>query len=451
MALVTRQFPPTLTRSKKAKRRKHIMLAGGREGPEVAGKEPRTPLFVPDGSPAWTAELAGDKTPEDARTQPPFLRAVVRDYRAYARGLMTVKDTIELLEKAAAYGRLDKGYHDLIEFTGVTTDGKLASFSGRLLDPMVNTMSKDGSDNWPLTLRKLADELRLIEASVPRLTKIQPAPQFAFVPRVYLNMTTSIGREVSVPIEQMAVVTEAGSSGGLAKPEVVGVYSPGPEDLELKLQGKVMNVGEPIRVPVDSVEYVTVDPPKFGEAAFMETPAFARSRGFVIELTPEEIARTQSTEARFVVPYDRVLRVRMIYPPAQGYMRTSSRVVDNTQSVEREIEAAANHLRTLRERLAYQTLARLSSPTRRTVIITDEVSGFRFGLESPTFEGATNPVMVWMPFVEDLEDNKVRFIPPQGEYDLVGRRVTPIDYIRLLRAARPEKGLRELRRFRTRR
>jgi hypothetical protein len=179
MALVTRQFPPTLTRSKKAKRRKHIMLAGGREGPEVAGKEPRTPLFVPDGSPAWTAELAGEKTPEDARTQPPFLRAVVRDYRAYARGLMTVKDTIELLEKAAAYGRLDKGYHDLIEFTGVTTDGKLASFSGRLLDPMVNTMSKDGSDNWPLTLRKLADELRLIEASVPRLTKIQPAPQFA--------------------------------------------------------------------------------------------------------------------------------------------------------------------------------------------------------------------------------------------------------------------------------
>ena len=451
MALVTRQFPPSVAKSKKAKRRKHIMLAGGREGPEVAAKQARTARFVEGGSPSWTSELAAEKTPEDARTQPPFLRAMVRDHRAYARGLMSVKDTIELLDKVVAYNQVNPDYAPLIEFTGVTTDGKLASFSGLLLEPMVNTMSRDASSNWTQELRKLADELRMIEAAVPRLTKIMPAPQFAFVPRVYLNMSTSVGRQVSVPVEQMAVVFPESGVSGLAKAEVVGTYSPGPEDTELKLQGKVMNIGEPIRVPVDSVDYVTVDPPKFARAAFMETPAFARSRGFVIELTQDEIKRTRSTEARFVVPYDRVLRVRMIYPPAEGYSRAASRALESVDSVAREIEAASNHLIALREQLAYKTLARLSSPTRRTVIITDEVSGFRFGLQSPTFEGATNPVMVWMPFVEDLEDNDINLIPPQGEYNLVGRRVTPIDYIRLLRAARPEKGLRALRKFRSRR
>jgi hypothetical protein len=184
----------------------------------------------------------------------------------------------------------------------------------------------------------------------------------------------------------------------------------------------------------------------------METPAFSRSRGFLIELTPEEMERTKSTEARFIVPFDQVLRVRMIYPPAQGYSRRASSVIESVQSVEREIDAATAHLRALREELAYKTLARLNSKTGRNVVsVTDEVSGFRFGLEDPTFEGATRPVMVWFPFIEKAEEGMLNFIPPQGEYNLVGRQVTPLDYLRLLRAARPERGLRELRRFRMRR
>ena len=449
MALVTRQFPPS--RSKKPKRMKHIMLAGGREGPEVAAKKPKTARYVEQGSDAWTADLAAEKTPEDARTQPPFLRSVVRDYRAYARGLMTVKESIDLLVKTRAYADLNPGYTPLIEFTGVTADGRLASFTGRLLEPVVGTMAQETSPNWAMTLRKLAEELRLIEAAVPRISKAVPAPAFAYVPRVYLNMTTSSGREVSVPVEQMSVVV-VGEGVGLAKAEVVGVYAPGPEDGELRLKGQVMKVGEPVRLPVDAIEFVNVDPPKFGEDQFMETPAFARSRGFLIELTAEEMARTKSTEARFIVPFDQVLRVRMIYPPAEGYSRRSSSVIESVDSVAREIDAATNHLRILREELAYKTLARLSSKTGRNVVtITDEVSGFRFGLESPTFEGATRPVMVWMPFIEKGEEGRLNFIPPQGEYNLMGRKVTPIDYLRLLRAARPDRGLRELRRFRARR
>lgn len=450
MPLVTREFDPSLTKTGKVKRRKHIMVAGGREGPEVAGKKPRTGRYVEAGSPTWTADLSGGKTPADARTQPPFLRSVVGDYRAYARGLMTVRESVALLERVVEYAAVTPGYDPLVEFTGVTLNGRLASFTGRLLEPMVNTLSRDGSTNWPETLRKLADELRAIEAAVPRLPARVASMDFAFVPRVYLNMTTSAGAEVSVPVEQMSVVTPQSSAGGIARPEVVGVYSPGPEDEPLRLKGKVMKIGEPVRVDAASVEYVTVDPPRFGEAAFMETPAFARSRGFLIELNPKEMERTGSAEARFVVPYDQVLRVRMIYPPASGYTRTSSKPIENVDTVRRELDAANRHINAMREELAYKTLSRISSPKNRRLAITDEVSGFRFGLEDPSFEGATNPVIVWMPFVVENDEKKPIFIPPQGEYSLVGRPVTAIDYLRLLRAARPDRGLRELRRFRRR-
>jgi hypothetical protein len=451
MALVTRDFPPSLSRSKAQKRRKHIMLAGGREGPEVAAKTPRTARYQEQGSAGWTDDLAGGRTPEDARTQPPFLRSVVRDHRAYARGLMTVKEAIAVAEKAADYAEANPTYVPLIEFTGVTTDGKLASFTGRLLEPLVNTISKDTSADWAGTLRKLAEELRLIEAAVPRFPNNTSRPEYAFVPRVYLNMVTSTGREVSVPLEQMAVVAPVSRNPALVQVDVVGVYSPGPDDSELKMGGEVVKIGQPIRIPVNDVEYVTVDAPEFGQAAFMETPAFARSRGFLIELTESEMKRTRAAESRFIVPYDQVLRLRMIYPPAAGYTRTSSRAVESNETVEREIEAAKRHIRSLTEELAYKTLSRLSFDKGKNVIITDEVSGFRFGLEDASFEGATRPVMVWLPFVVRDEKGEPTFIPPQGEYSLVNRPVTVIDYLRLLRAAKPEKGLRALRRFRLRR
>lgn len=450
MALVTRDFDPSVTKTSKVKRRKHIMIAGGREGPEVAGKKPRTGRYVEGGSSSWTTELSSGKTPVDARTQPPFLRSVVGDYRAYARGLMTVRESIQRLERVMEYAAATPGYDPLIEFTGVTVDGRLASFSGRLLEPMVNTLAQSSSQNWPETLRKLADELRAIEAAVPRLPPRVSSTSFAFVPRVYLNMTTSAGDEVSVPVEQMSVVTPQSSSGSLTRPEVVGVYSPGPEDGPLRLKGKVLKIGEPIKLDAFAVEYVTVDPPQFGEAAFMETPAFARSRGFLIELSQYEMGRTGSTEQRFIVPYDRVLRVRMIYPPASGYTRTSSKAIENVETVRRELDAANRHINAMREELAYKTLSRISSPNRRFVTITDEVSGFRFGLQDPSFEGATNPVIVWLPFEVRNDKKEPIFIPPQGEYSLMGRPVTAIDYLRLLRAARPDRGLRELRRFRFR-
>lgn len=450
MSLVTRDFDPSVTKTAKVKRRKHIMIAGGREGPEVAGKKPRTGRYVEGGSAAWTNELASGKTPTDARTQPPFLRSVVGDYRAYSRGLMTVRESIQILERTMEYAAATPGYDPRIEFTGVTVDGRLVSFTGRLLEPMVNTLARASSPNWISTLRKLADELRAIEAAVPRLPPRVGATAFAFVPRVYLNMTTSSGDEVSVPVEQMSVVTGAAATGGLTRPDVVGVYSPGPEDGPLRLKGKVLKIGEPIKIDAASVEYVTVDPPQFGAAAFMETPAFARSRGFLIELSQFEMGRTGSTEQRFVVPYDQVLRVRMIYPPASGYTRTSSKPIENVETVKRELDAANRHINAMREELAYKTLARISSPKNSLVIITDEVSGFKFGLEDPTFAGATRPVIVWMPFVTKDDKGEPTFIPPQGEYSLVGRPVTAIDYLRLLRSARPDRGLRELRKFRLR-
>jgi len=76
----------------------HIMVTGGREGPYISRKK-----VPPEGdktntgwrgepSGQWKGELQAAQTLEDARTQPPFLRKVRPEQRAWARGVMRVED-----------------------------------------------------------------------------------------------------------------------------------------------------------------------------------------------------------------------------------------------------------------------------------------------------------------------------------------------------------------------
>lgn len=466
MPIVPRYFEPSLRGAQRKTREgkdrdpwAKMMISGGREGPEVGRKPLRTsrvtPETVEEGSPSWSEQLEEGRTPPEARTQPPFLRDTRLMDLAYRQGLMTVSDSLRVATDALKYAEAHPGYIPKVEYTSISIRGGLASASGRLIDADVDTLSQALSANWAAELAQLAADIRAAEAAVPRSPK-KRATQYEtagdFVGRVYLNLAN-----VSIPVEQFAVVE---STRRDKTSDVYGVYSPGRTDGPVRFKGAELQPGTPIRLPVSAVQFVSFDPPEYRQQEFINSPAFARSRGILIE--PEaDVARRLGLKPGepYIVPYSQILRLRMIYPPAKGYERKSSTTVESTASIERDLRAAQRRIDAVRDALVLKIRAAVGRRTKKTadgkipaalLAYTDEATGLRFNLMDPTFEGTINPTVVWTDYeIETIGPNgrpeTVR-VAPAGDSALVGRPVTPVDFLRALRAiagTEPMKALRK--------
>ena len=119
-----RNFLPSRgARDKGEKRREHVMLIGGRDGPAVAGLPPRDPRFWSEGEQArWTRELESDSTYPDAKTQSRLLREVRPEQRLYGRGYMKVPDMSEILMRNLT---MTRGRPVPVELTLVQENGEL--------------------------------------------------------------------------------------------------------------------------------------------------------------------------------------------------------------------------------------------------------------------------------------------------------------------------------------
>jgi hypothetical protein len=534
MAIVPRYFEPSVRdgrpKAREAGKRDpwaKLMIGGGREGPEVGRKPPRTSRVteatIGTGSNTWSAELEEGKTKPDARTQPPFLRDTRLMELAYRQGIMSVSDALRVAQDAADYAKKDPSYIPKVEYTSVAIRGGLASATGRLIDPDVDTLSQELSADWAADLAQLAADIRAVEARVPRTPKSGAVGvrAFEFVGRVYLNLA-----RVSIPVEQFAVLP-SGTKGG--KADVYGVYSPSPEDGPVMFKGAELKPGQAVRFPASAVQFVTVDPPEYRQSEFIDSPAFARARGILIEPELAVAGRLGLAPGEpYIVPYSQILRLRMIYPPAKGYERKSSRAIESTASIERDMRAAQKRINTISDALVLQVRAlagrmqpgssfdigatyeltrrgaKLTKVTRggpaqqaglkvgdiirsvggrplsmldaddvesvlrrplgttvtvdfqrdgkeesldvvwsrvplEKLIYIDPATQFAFRLEDPTFAGTVRPVVVWVAKGD---------VYPAGDPGLVGRPVTPIDFLRALRtlaSGAAQKGLKDLR------
>jgi hypothetical protein len=444
MATITRRFDPSTTGRGLKKRREHLMIVGGREGPEIGMKQVRTPRFADDGSELWTEELSEGRTKPDARTQPPFLRGVQSSQRAYTRGMMTVVEMMEVAEGALERARDGSGSAPLVEYTAITPANQLAAVTGTLIDADVDTLAQTSVPDWGAALSQLASDVKAIELRVGKAPKGETRVEYMAPTRVYLGLK---GSDKAIPIEQMAVTQFAGGGTALGSAvEVTGVYAPSETDPMIRYKGQPLKAGEPINLVSSLIEYVSVDPPEYRKTDYINSPAFARSRGFVIELSADLAKRIGLTgSGRVVVPYSTVLRLRAVYPPAQGYERKASRVIEDNASIEREIEAARRHLARIRDALVVKAASRATKEERMNVAYKDKVTGFYFGLEDASVRGLGDPKVVWreIPFVGPK--GTPEHYPPGGEAALIGRRVTPIDFLRVLRAERAAAGLSKLR------
>jgi hypothetical protein len=150
-----RNFIPSRgARDRGEKRREHVMLIGGRDGPAVAGLPPRDSRYWSEGEQArWTRELESDSTYPDAKTQSRLLREVRPEQRLYGRGYMKVGDMSEILMRNLT---MTRGRPVPIELTLVQENGELLALpltvkEGPVFTGLLPTKSAEEYRGVPIT------------------------------------------------------------------------------------------------------------------------------------------------------------------------------------------------------------------------------------------------------------------------------------------------------------
>lgn len=215
------------TNVKKGNRPEHVMVAGGRDGPEIANIPPKDPSFWRDGeSERWTKELQAGQTLPTARTQSPFLVEVRPWQRSWERGVMSVEDMLSAwnVGKKSEFLGAAKPEVELVLFQQ-DDDGSAAFASIRSLlvkaPVFVGTAAmSDAARGAPLTADKPTAQVfqqmmqAIVEASkiglVPIVTYLGPGREMRTVrvtnPRLEGSDTiagTADGKPISIRRDQI--------------------------------------------------------------------------------------------------------------------------------------------------------------------------------------------------------------------------------------------------------
>ena len=473
MPIVPRNFSPSeytyktgdKKGTKKPKRREHLMIAGGREGPEIIdnglraakGKPPkaRTSRYVEGGSPRWTDILASDETPPESRTQSGFLRMVQPQQLQYLRGLMRVSEMLTLANTA----KLSPGTPH-VEVTLITAGNDLVSLHGDLVDADRDILARASTPDWITALRRLAAELRAADATLQREVRTKDELK-AMTSQVFLKFGNTL-----LPVSQFAV-PEAGSGQAAVAGTVfvTGLYTPDDGDAPVtRRDGSVLQPGAPVQIRADKIDSVTVDPPELGTLKFVDTPAFARSHGLVIKLKSDTPSFEAGRPLRFaagdelLVPYSLMMRLRVVYPNtgAAGekldYARRSSQTIESTESTARDIAVLRAHIEWLKSDIAQTALrGKYARKRKNQFVYVDPYTGLAFALRGygagvndagrrestrRAVAAAMQPVLLW----EAGRDEDWAVFA-----ELRGRPVVPVDMLRVLRSTNNVDALRELR------
>jgi len=220
-----RNFLPSRSmRQASDKRREHVMLIGGRDGPAVAGLPPRDPKFWSEGEQArWTRELESDSTYPDAKTQSRFLREVRPEQRLYGHGYMKVKDMTEVLLRNLA---MTRGRPLPTELTLVQENGALLALpltvrEGPVFTGLLPTKGAEDYRGTPITWKKGDDEglLRDVLATAAEFTKL----------RLPITLTLDDGSQKKVlgpALEGENIVSTVGDTVSLADVQAVDLLDP---------------------------------------------------------------------------------------------------------------------------------------------------------------------------------------------------------------------------------
>ena len=214
------------------KRREHVMLIGGRDGPAVAGLPPRDPKFWSEGEQArWTRELESDSTYPDAKTQSRFLREVRPEQRLYGHGYMKVKDMTEVLLRNLA---MTRGRPLPTELTLVQENGELLALpltvrEGPVFTGLLPTKGAEDYRGTPITWSKGDDEglLQDVLATAAEFTKL----------RLPVTLTLKDGTKKKVlgpTLEGGNIVSTVGDTVSLADVQVIDLLDPDDANIQDK-------------------------------------------------------------------------------------------------------------------------------------------------------------------------------------------------------------------------
>jgi hypothetical protein len=326
-----RNFIPSRgARDRGEKRREHVMLIGGRDGPAVAGLPPRDPRYWSEGEQArWTRELESDSTYPDAKTQSRLLREVRPEQRLYGRGYMKVGDMSEILMRNLT---MTRGRPVPIELTLVQENGELLALpltvkEGPVFSGLLPTKSAEEYRGVPITWNQGDDQESLsdILAAAGEFAKLN-------MPIIVTGGDGSVTRALAPRVEGTDLIWAGGS---LPLPEVRSIDLLDPTDMDIQ-----------------------------------DKPFFARLVGVMGEF--EGMLQ--------LYPYFLIARLRAIRQRREGLpVPQAAMFLGDTTKTEKVRQKAEKHLKQFTELTWARRLKKFGKdPLIFDVAATDPVTGFKF-------------------------------------------------------------------------
>lgn len=309
------------TNVERGNRPEHVMVAGGRDGPEIGNIPPKDPAFWRVGESArWTSELQGGRTPVSARTQPPFLLEVRPQQREWERGFMPLKDILAVWQKGkeSSYIRSEKPEVELTLFQQ-DEEGKTTFANIRVLvvDAPIFVGTEEMSD---------AARGAPLEVSNPS------QPKFELITRAAQEMA-----KLGAPF----YITYRGSGGGV---ENVTLFKTRLVNKET-LSGTTRSGEEPISITRRAIVQMSLFPP--GTAALLDSPIWRRLTGAKIQ--PLNVQSGLAEGTVLPLPFMFIARTRLIYPQAKDKpSRVASEFTGKTEKADLALERAAEYLKALK-------------------------------------------------------------------------------------------------------
>jgi len=297
-----RYFEPT--NIKRGNRFEHIMVAGGRDGPEIANVAPKDPGYWKDGeSRRWTTELELGETPPTARTQSPLLREVRPLQRLWEKGYMTGQEMLEAIEanQASSY---TKGTAPDVELTVVQESEEGARY-GKVRVTLVEAPVFVGlSENSkavgaPVDLKKITEEeLRQLGLALAEMQ--------VFRSPLFVRTKNYDGTEIAIELSD-AKATAKGVTGKFRGAPKAGR----PWKRKTKEGEKEIVRGEEVTLTKSQLLRVSLFDPEKPES--VNLPSWRRMNGMKVKLR-DVLSGQEFAGEPVTLPFSLIARLKSIYP-----------------------------------------------------------------------------------------------------------------------------------------
>jgi len=382
------------TNVERGNRPEHVMVAGGRDGPEIGNIPPKSAKYWSGGASArWTEDLQSQKTLPRARTQAPFLLEVRPQQREWGRGFMSVEEMLSVWGIA----KTSKFYGEArpeVEITFYQPDEKGQLVFARIRARLMAAPVFVGTEDMPDAVRGAP-----ISAESP-------------TPKVFQHMLKAAVEGAKIGMETFVTRRDG------TKLRLRGVAAAGKD----ALKGTDFRSKQELTVPREDIAFLSLFDPN--NPALMSTSFLRSITG--IQVQPLNITSGAKEGDTFALPFLFVARTRLIYPqPKDRPPRVASEFSGDTKRLTDLLEKASTFLERLKRDLIVEQAKRVRRKAEPEVVY--GIPGTEYALKL-----TARQALVW------TNRGDAVALLTGGASKTADIVVTPEDYLRIVRTLPPK-------------